>query len=111
MKILALPALYLVYKGLTTGAGVTLLPSVPETPEEKVKREEIEQANKESVETAKKQKEKDEAEREDKFKQEQNFLAGVPNVSCAPNKKPVRYGSGTRADPFYWVCEVKKFGL
>jgi len=132
MKILALPALYLVYKGLTTGAGSPVSP-VPETPEEKRKREEQRKEDEKAIE---RQKEEDEAERvkeeakreeqrkedekeveeqrkedDDKFRQEQIYLAAVPNVTCAPNKKPQRYGFGTRANPYYWVCEVKKLGL
>ena len=121
MKILGASPLYLIYRGLTTGAGVTLLPPVPETPEEKAKREEIEQANKESVEVAKKQKEKDEAKKVEEEKKaeseaqklwqtiENKILSGEGRLTCRYGfKEKLIRGSGyigIMSKHSYWICE------
>jgi len=126
MRILALPALYLVYKGLTTGAGSLMpLPPVPKTPEQ------IEQLRKDEV-AIEKQKEKDEAERveeEKKAKIEEEIIkAELERIrrnewnkeeikrrqnppTCAPRHIPVFTHGVYPVSHGFWVCEQIGFGL
>ena len=121
MRILALPALYLVYKGLTSGEGVTLLSTDPEeTPEEKAKREEQRREDKVAIE---KQREKDEAEKVEEKKKaeseaqkiwqtiEDKILRGEGRLTCKYGfKEKIIIGTGyigIMSKHSYWICEKK----
>ena len=128
MRILGVLPLYLVYKGLTTGVG-SLLPPVPEPPEDDRKREEQRKEDEKAIE---KQREEDEAKRveeEKKAKAEQEardteyerkrkadwltfdavIRASPPDCKYGFREKLIvgSYLSGIHS---YWICE-KKTGI
>jgi len=131
MRILTLPALYLVYKGLTTGAGFAILsPPVPEeTPEEKRKREEQRKEDEKAVEKQRKEDEAKRVEEEKKAKIEEEIIkAELERIrrnewnkeetkrrqnppTCAPRHIPVFTHGVYPVSHGFWVCEQIGFGL
>jgi len=124
MRILALPALYLVYKGLTRGVSpVIIQPDEPptklglftETEEFKQQQKEAEDARRKAEEeSVRKQKESDRKAAEDKqkalneyFKRQAEIKANPPN--CGRGKSPRLRGAGTLDKPWYWECILTGF--
>lgn len=126
MRILALPALYLVYKGLTTGEGVTLFSPVPKTPEQIEQRRKDEVAIEKQKEEDKRKKAEDDRKREEQRREDEKAIerqrqeedriffarqaeirANPPN--CGRGKSPRLRGAGTRNFPYSWDCIVTGF--
>ena len=109
-KLLGLAGLFILTRELTKGVSPESVgPSAPTnglTPEEKEKQAERERERKKAeAESVEKQRLADFL-----FNQEQQRITNNP-PDCGEGKKPVRKGLGTRASPYFWVCELKRFGL
>jgi hypothetical protein len=126
MKLLvSLPALYLVYKGLTHGVSpVIIQPEEPPTgltDEQKAEQQERERQRKLAEdESIRKQKEieqqkfREQTLEELKWQAEQEAIRQTPQIrvggvlrqlTCKYGWLPVLKGNGTRNNPYYWVCE------
>tara|TARA_Y100000310_G_C20484984_1_gene716464 strand:- start:40 stop:453 length:414 start_codon:yes stop_codon:yes gene_type:complete len=130
MRILGLPALYLVYKGLTRGVSpVIIQPDEPptklglfaETEEFKQQQKEAEDARRKAEEESiRKQKALQEEKEYEEFRKqtleelkwqaEQEAIRQTPQTNgrqleCKYGWQPVLKGNGTRNNPYYWVCE------
>ena len=111
-KLLGLAGLFILTRELTKGVSPkTVGPSPPTnglTPEEKERQAERERERKKA--------DAESVERERlldfNFRQEMERITNNP-PDCGEGKKPVRKGAGTRIpyNPYYWFCELKRFGL
>jgi hypothetical protein len=123
-KLLGLTGLFILTRELTKGVSPqTVVPSTPtnefgldDTESEAArianqKRLDEERKKLQELE-AKAKAEKDKRLEDLQFQADQLFIRNNPQLAnCSEDRKPVLKGLGTRASPYYWVCELPRFGL
>ena len=125
-KLLGLAGLFILTRELTKGVSPqTVVPSPPtngnglgldDTESEAArianqKRLDEERKKLQELE-AKAEAEKDKRLEDLQFQADQLFIRNNPQLAnCSEDRKPVLKGLGTRASPYYWVCELPRFGL
>jgi len=126
MRILALPSLYLVYKGLTSAVVSPIIPAAPKngngfglngglTEQQKQQQREREDARRKAeADSVAQQKERDRIAAEEKarienewFKRQTEIKRNPPD--CRSGHQAQLRGAGTMDFPYYWECVLVGF--
>jgi len=126
MRILALPSLYLVYKGLTSAIVSPITPAAPKngnglglngglTEQQKQQQREREDARRKAeADSVAQQKERDRIAAEEKARLDNEWLKRQAEIKknppdCRSGYRAELRGVGTKNFPYYWVCVLVGF--